>query len=58
VAGQSRVELEAASSRMVPVRLRAESGAAQPGTHRIYFIVRAVGVEGVAVREKSVFIVR
>jgi len=58
VAGQSRVELEAASSRMVPVRLRAESGAAQPGTHKIEFMVRAVGVEGVAVREKSVFIVR
>jgi len=58
VAGQSRVELEAASIRMVPVRLRAESGAAQRGTHRIEFMVRAVGVEGVAVREKSVFIVR
>ena len=58
VAGPSRVELEAASSRMVPVRLRAESGAAQHGTHRIEFMVRAVGVEGVAVSEKSVFIVR
>jgi hypothetical protein len=35
-----------------------QPGAAQPGTHRIEFEVSAVGVEGVAVREKSVFIVR
>jgi len=58
VAGASRVELEAASSRMVPVRVRLEPSAAQPGTHRIEFKVQAVGVEGVAVSEKSVFIVR
>jgi cytochrome c oxidase accessory protein FixG len=58
VAGKSRIELEPASSRMVPVRVRLEPSAAQPGTHKIEFMVRAVGVEGVAVREKSVFIVR
>jgi len=58
VAGESRIELEPASSRMVPVRVRLEPSAAQPGTHRIEFKVKAVGVEGVAVREQSVFIVR
>ena len=58
VAGDSRVEIGATASRMVPVRLRVPPGAAQPGTHSVEFNVRAAGVEGVAVREKSVFIVR
>jgi cytochrome c oxidase accessory protein FixG len=58
IAGASRVELDAIASRMVPVRLRVQAGAAPPGTHRIEFVVRAVGVEEVSVREKSVFIVR
>jgi len=58
LAGESRVELAPATSRMVPVRVRVEPWAAQPGTHRIQFKVSAVGVEGVAVSEKSVFIVR
>jgi cytochrome c oxidase accessory protein FixG len=58
VAGETRVELEPASSRMVPVRVRLEPWAAHRGTHPIEFRVSAVGVEGVAVREKSVFIVR
>ena len=43
---------------MVPVRVRLEPWAAQRGTHKIEFKVSAVGVEGVAVREQSVFIVR
>jgi len=58
VAGESRVEIGATASRMVPVRLRVPPGAAQPGTHPVEFSVSAAGVEGVAVREKSVFIVR
>ena len=58
VVGESRIGLEPASSRMVPVRVRLEPSAAQPGTHKIEFKVSAVGVAGVAVREKSVFIVR
>jgi len=58
IAGASRFELDATASRMVPVRLRVQSGAVPPGTHRIEFVVRTVGVEEVAVREKSVFIVR
>ncbi len=58
VAGESQIELAPTSSRMVPFRVRLEPWAAQPGTHRIEFLVSAVGVEAVAVREKSVFIVR
>jgi cytochrome c oxidase accessory protein FixG len=58
LAGTTRVEVDGATSRMVPVTLRVQPGAAQPGTYRIEFEVSAVGVEGVAVREKSVFIVR
>jgi cytochrome c oxidase accessory protein FixG len=58
IAGESRVEIGATASRMVPVRLRVPPGAARPGTHPVEFSVRAADVEGVAVREKSVFIVR
>jgi cytochrome c oxidase accessory protein FixG len=58
VAGDARVEIGATASRMVPVRVRADPGSATAGTHPIAFVVSAVGVDGVAVREKSVFIVR
>ena len=58
VASEARVGVDAAASRMVPVRVRVPPGEVQPGTHRIDFVVRAVGVEDVVVREKSVFIVR
>ena len=58
VASEPRVEVDAAASRMVPVRVRVPPGEAQAGTHPIEFVVSAVGVEGVVVREKSVFIVR
>jgi len=56
--GQSQFDVEGASSRMVTVRVRIGPGAAQPGTHPIHFQVSAVGIAGVEVREKSVFIVR
>ena len=58
VASEGRIELAPASSRMVPVRVRIEPSAAPAGTHRIEFTVKSVEAEGVAVREKSVFIVR
>jgi cytochrome c oxidase accessory protein FixG len=57
VAGQPTTGVPAATSRMVPVRVRADGGAA-PGSHPIEFTVRALGVEGVTVREPAVFIVR
>jgi cytochrome c oxidase accessory protein FixG len=58
VATDTRVEVDATDTRMVPVRVRVEPGAVQPGTHRIEFRVVAVGLDEVAVREKSIFIVR
>ncbi len=58
ISGEARIQVDGATSRMVPVKVRTQPGAVQPGTHRIEFEVSAVGVEGVAVREKSVFIVR
>jgi cytochrome c oxidase accessory protein FixG len=54
--GEPTVGMPAATSRMVPVKVRAEG--AQPGTHPIEFHVRAIGAGGVAVTEDSVFIVR
>ncbi len=58
VVSEPSVEVDAAASRMVPVRVRVPPGEARPGTHPIEFVVSAIGDEGVAVREKSVFIVR
>jgi polyferredoxin len=57
VVSEPSVAVDAAASRMVPVRVRVPPGAA-PGTHAIEFVVTALDDEGVAVREKSVFIVR
>jgi cytochrome c oxidase accessory protein FixG len=47
----------AATSRMVPIRVRIDAGQA-PGSYPVEFTVRALGVEGVAVRETAAFIVR
>ncbi|MCC7484332.1 MAG: cytochrome c oxidase accessory protein CcoG [Burkholderiales bacterium] len=58
VAGDASLVLDPTATRMVPVRVRVEPGAVPPGTHAIEFVVAAEGVEGVVVREKSVFIVR
>jgi len=58
VASEPIVEIAGAESRMVPVRVRVEPGAAK-GTHPITFVVSALGEEGgPSVREKTVFIVR
>ena len=58
LAGGSTFELDGAAARMVPVRVRVQPGALPPGTHRMEFGVRARDDAAVAVREKSVFIVR
>ena len=50
------VALDGASTRAVPVRVRAE-GAGQPGSHRIAFTVTALDDPAVAVREEAAFIV-
>jgi cytochrome c oxidase accessory protein FixG len=58
VAGENTFEVDATASRLVPVRLRVAAGAVERGTHAIEISVRALGPGEVAVREKSVFIVR
>jgi len=55
--GESITGLPAASSRMVPVRVRVDA-AVPVGSHPIEFTVRALGVAGVEVREEAAFIVR
>ena len=56
--GEARVAVEATATREVPLRLRLAAGAVPSGTHAVVFEVRALGLESVAVREKSVFLVR
>jgi cytochrome c oxidase accessory protein FixG len=58
LAGDAEVELEGATARLVPVRVRVPGGTLAAGTHPMSFAVRARDDERVAVREKSVFIVR
>jgi cytochrome c oxidase accessory protein FixG len=58
VAGESFFAVEGAGTRMVPVKLRVGAGEAKRGSHRIEFEVGAVGEPGVAVHERSVFLVR
>jgi polyferredoxin len=58
VQGEATVGMPAAASRMIPVKVRIETSSAAPGTHPIEFTVRTIGVEGVSVHEKSVFIVK
>jgi cytochrome c oxidase accessory protein FixG len=52
------VEVPPATTVMIPVSLRLESGTVRAGSHRIEFVVRALEREQLAVREKSVFMVR
>ena len=56
--GEPTIGVGAATSRVVPVKVRLPADAAKPGSHPIEFHLRALGVDGVEVRERSVFIVR
>ena len=58
VAGEGTAGIGAAQSRVVPIRVRISQNQAVPGTHPIVFHVTAIGADDIAVREKSVFIVR
>ena len=55
--GESITGVPAATSRMVPVRVRVDAGLA-PGSYPVQFTVTALGVQGVTVREPAVFIIR
>ena len=56
LASDAVVEVGAAESRWVPVRLQVPYGSAAAGSHPIHFDVQAVGADA-HVREKSVFLV-
>ena len=58
VADQETVEIEGAATRMVPVRLRVESGKLPAGAHKIQFEVSAADNAAIVVREYSIFLVR
>jgi cytochrome c oxidase accessory protein FixG len=58
VAGETEIELPAATTRQVPVRLQIDAGAAPKGSHKIMIEVDAVDDESISAREKSVFLVR
>jgi cytochrome c oxidase accessory protein FixG len=58
VASDAEVEVGAASTRQVPVRLRIDADAAGKGSHPIVIEVQALDDPGIAAREKSVFMVR
>ena len=50
------VAIAGASTRLVPLRLRAPADAGNPGANRIEFVVEAVGEPRVARREASTFL--
>ena len=56
--GDATIGVGAATSRMVPIKVRVPENGVKPGTHPIEFHLRALGTDGVEVRERSVFIVR
>jgi cytochrome c oxidase accessory protein FixG len=58
IASPAEVEIPAATTRQVPVRIQIEPGVVGKGSHRIEIEVHALGNESIAAREKSVFLVR
>ena len=58
VAGIPGVQLDGASSRMVPLRVRIPGGAAPTGNHNITFIVTSAEDPKLSVRERAIFVVR
>ncbi len=58
VAGIPGVQLDGASSLMVPLRVRIPGGAAPKGNHNITFIVTSAEDPKLSVRERAIFVVR
>jgi cytochrome c oxidase accessory protein FixG len=58
LAEEPTIGVGAATSRVVPVKVRVPADAVKPGAHKIEFELRALGREHVKVEERSVFIVR
>ncbi|QAU34096.1 cytochrome c oxidase accessory protein CcoG [Janthinobacterium sp. 17J80-10] len=57
IISDSQIDVAAASTRAVPVRVRVPSGAAQPGSNRIKFIIQDTDNASVKITEKAVFLV-
>jgi cytochrome c oxidase accessory protein FixG len=57
IADEDVIELDPASARAVPVRVRTAPGEGQPGSNKIAFTVTALDDASVRVHEKAVFIV-
>ena len=58
VAEEETIEIPGATTRMVPVRLRVETGKLQRGSHKIEFEVAATDDASIAARERSIFLVQ
>jgi cytochrome c oxidase accessory protein FixG len=58
LASDEAIDIPGASTRMVPVRLRVESGKLPAGSHKIEFEVVAADNAAVVARERSIFLVR
>jgi len=52
------IEVPAVSSMTIPVRVQAVPGASKPGAYPIQFHVQSDEDKGVAVSEKSIFLIR
>jgi polyferredoxin len=58
VAEDETVEIPGATTRMVPVRLRVETGKLERGSHKIEFEVSAADDASIVARERSIFLVQ
>ncbi len=58
VASDAEVEVPAASTRQVPLRIQIDPGATAKGSHRIEVEVQSLDEAGVVAREQSAFLVR
>jgi polyferredoxin len=58
VASDNEIELPAATTLQVPVRLRMDGALADKGSHKIYITVQALDDPSISAVEDSVFLVR
>ncbi len=58
IAGETEIELPAAATQQMPVRVQIDAGAVPAGSHKFTIEVDAVDDPSIRAREKSVFLVR
>ena len=56
IPGLREIEVEAAGSRDIPIRVQVEADALAPGSHTVHFNLQAVDAPDVRVHEKSSFL--